>query len=74
MGELRQLLGGRPAAAIFSWQRARKLGLDMGADAAEETLLELMARDPTLVRRPIIVVGQEMMVGFSPKGLERLLG
>jgi arsenate reductase-like glutaredoxin family protein len=61
--------------AIFSWKSpsARPLALDP-AGADEEQLLGLMEREPRLIRRPIVLVGDQPVVGGDAKELARLLG
>jgi arsenate reductase len=36
--------------------------------------LELMAAHPNLIKRPIVVQGREIVLGFDEQSLERLLG
>lgn len=70
--ELRALLKGRPAATIFARRSptARKLGLDP-ARLSDEELIDLMAQHPTLIRRPLLVRGDELIVGFDRAAYER---
>ena len=70
--ELRDLLGGRPAAAIFASRSptVKKLRLDPDA-LSEEQLLDLMVEHPTLIRRPLVVDGHELVVGFDRAAYER---
>lgn len=35
--------------------------------------LRLMARDPDLIRRPLLVKGKRVVAGFSPEEFERLV-
>ena len=53
--ELRELIGERSAADFFSWRSPsfRKLGVDR-ASLSEERMIELMADEPRLIRRPLI--------------------
>jgi arsenate reductase-like glutaredoxin family protein len=62
--ELRALLGGRPVADLFAWKSvvARRRGYQPGA-LDDETLLRLMAEEPTLIRRPFAVVDGRLVVG-----------
>jgi arsenate reductase-like glutaredoxin family protein len=62
-------------AVIFSWRSpsARKLGLDATA-TDDEQLLSLMLHEPRLIRRPILVAGDRVLVGAEPKGLAAALG
>jgi len=63
------------AQALFSWKSpsARALALDPATvDAAR--LLDLMAGEPRLIRRPLVLVDGELIVGGEVKALARLLG
>ena len=42
-------------------------------DLTDEELVDLLAREPGLWRRPIVVRGKEAVVGFDARSLERLL-
>ena len=72
--ELGGLLAGRSPAAFFSWKspRAKAMGLREG-QVSDERLVELMLENPYLIRRPIIAVGEAVMVGFDAGALARLL-
>lgn len=64
--ELRALLAGRPAGAIFATRSptVKKLGLDVSS-LDDEQLLALMVEHPTLIRRPLLVKDGELIVGFD---------
>lgn len=73
--ELRDLLGGRPAAEIFSWRSptARALGLAAKRDTlTDDDLLRLMIEEPKLIRRPFFTVNGELVAGFDPAARARL--
>lgn len=73
--ELRGLLGSRKPSEIFSWRSvtARKLGLSsQQGKLAEDDLLRLMVREPGLIKRPLIVVGHELVAGFDKAAKPRL--
>ena len=78
--ELRRLLGGRPAADIFSWRSptARKLGLAARRDTlSNDELIRMMIEEPNLIRRPLFEVNGQLVAGFDPTArqeLSRLLG
>lgn len=56
-----------------SGMRYRELGLkDKLADMSEEEQLELLATDGMLVKRPILVDGDKVRVGFKQKEWEKL--
>jgi arsenate reductase len=62
--DLRKLLGHRPASDLFSWKspQAKQRGVTPGS-RSEDELLQLMAEEPRLIRRPIVRVGDELIVG-----------
>ena len=72
--EIQALAERRPVRDLFSWRgtRARQLGLVEGA-LSDRGLVELMAGDPRLLRRPIAVVGSQVIPGFDPVGLAAAL-
>jgi arsenate reductase-like glutaredoxin family protein len=79
-GELRTLLGDRPANNFFSWASPsfKKLGLDRNS-IEEDQLIALMLNEPRLLRRPLIVVNGELLPSISGsrkiiETLEKILG
>jgi arsenate reductase len=50
----------------------KKLGLDKRA-ASEDELIALMAQEPRLMRRPLIVVDGKPVVGFDKMKLKEVL-
>lgn len=57
-----------------SGMRYRELGLkDKLADMSEEEQLELLATDGMLVKRPILVDGDRVRVGFKEKEWEEMV-
>jgi arsenate reductase-like glutaredoxin family protein len=72
--ELRTLLRGRPVSDIFATRSPtfKALGLaDRPLD--DDARLRLMVEHPQLIRRPIVQVGDELVVGFDAKQLEAAL-
>ena len=71
--ELRGLMGNREIAAFFSWNSPsfKKLGLKRG-DLDDDLLIRLMIDDPRLIRRPLIKVGQDLVVGTDKPAMSRL--
>ena len=68
--ELRGLIGPRPASYFLS-RRAKKykeLDLERRAHSNEE-LIELMVQEPTLIRRPLVVSGDTLILGFDRDAL-----
>ena len=69
--ELRELIGTRPVSEVFSWKSPsfKKLGLDRKTlDDAQ--LLALMLEDPRRIRRPLIQVEGDLIVGADKAALE----
>ena len=71
--ELRALIGDRPLADYFSFNSPsyKKLGLSR-EDLSDEQLLGMMVEEPRMVRRPLIRIGDELIVGTDRKAMERL--
>ena len=70
---LRGLIGDRAVVDFFSWNSPsfKKLGLSRD-DLTEDDLIRLMAEEPRLVRRPLVQVGDELIVGTDKKAVERV--
>jgi arsenate reductase-like glutaredoxin family protein len=51
----------------------KKLGLDVAA-LDDDQMLDLMAEHPALIRRPLLVRGGELVVGFDRAAYGRLGG
>jgi arsenate reductase-like glutaredoxin family protein len=73
--ELRQLFKGRPVAAFLNTRneeaKARGWNQEPPRDAE---LLDAMARNPNLLKRPLLVVEKEWVAGFDEAAYRRLLG
>ncbi|MCI0569764.1 MAG: Spx/MgsR family RNA polymerase-binding regulatory protein, partial [Myxococcaceae bacterium] len=57
-----------------SGQSYRALGKDRVDAASDAELLEWLAADGKLVKRPVLVVGEKVLVGFKPEAYSALLG
>ena len=70
---LRGLIGDRAVVDFFSWNSPsfKKLGLSRD-DLTEDDLIRLMAEEPRLLRRPLVQVGDELIVGTDKKAMERV--
>lgn len=69
--ELRDLLVGTPPSEIFSWRSPsfRKMGLDRDS-LSDNDLVRLMLEEPRLIRRPLIQIGDRLIVGTDKKAME----
>lgn len=75
--ELAQLVdqSGLPIKKFFntSGQKYRELGLkDRVSTSTQDELLELLASDGMLIKRPIVTNGQEVTVGFKEDTFEEI--
>ena len=73
--ELKDLIGDGSAADYFSWRSPsfRKLGLKRD-DMSDNQMLELMAEEPRLIRRPLIMTPDgKLIVGTDKKAMADLL-
>ena len=72
---LRRFFGDRPVATWFNpTAPAVKSGRVRPDLLGAETALALMLRDPLLIRRPLVQVGDRCEVGFDISTIERWLG
>jgi arsenate reductase-like glutaredoxin family protein len=72
--EIEGLLQGRPASEAFSFRSPgfRELGVARES-LADADLLELMAREPRFIRRPVVRIGGKVHFGADVKVLAELL-
>lgn len=52
----------------------RRLSEDERTGIDEARALQLMVAHPTLIRRPLVAMGDHLLLGFSPASYARLLG
>lgn len=57
-----------------SGQSYRALGKEKVDAASEAELVKWLAKDGKLVKRPVLLYGNEVRVGFSPEAYEALFG
>lgn len=71
--ELDALIGERDYRKFLNTRnelyRARKMGENPPSRAEA---LELMASEPNLIRRPVVVRGSEIVLGYDEEGLKRI--
>lgn len=73
--ELRGLIGDAPVSEYFSWRSPsfRKLGLKR-EEMSDNQMLELMAEEPRLIRRPLIMTPDgKLIVGTDKKAMADLV-
>ena len=71
--EIREIAGLASVTEMFSWRSPviKKLGIDPWAIDNEE-LIDLMLKEPRLIRRPLIRTGTKLIIGANPKELSTL--
>jgi arsenate reductase-like glutaredoxin family protein len=64
-----------PASEMFSFRSPAftKLGLHRD-DLSGDALIDLMLKEPRLIRRPVVRIGEAVHFGADRKRLETLLG
>ncbi len=73
--ELRAIIGGREPSEIFAWRSPSFKSLDKDPDSLTgDDLVRLMLDEPRLVRRPLVQVGDRLVIGGSFKAIEEALG
>ena len=72
--EIQDLAASKSLTDLFAWRSPslKKLGL-AGEDLADARMMELMLQEPRLIRRPILRIGGELLVGGSVKMVEAAL-
>ena len=72
--EIRGLSEGRSVSDVFAWRSPSFKSLGLKAeDLGDDDLVRLMLQEPRLVRRPMIRIGNELVVGGSPSNIEKAL-
>lgn len=72
----------REWAAVVGWEKLlnrsgttfRKLPETDRADLSESKAIALMVANPSMIKRPVLVAGDTLLVGFRPDEYERLAG
>lgn len=69
------MIADRPVRDFFSFKSPsfRKLGLDLDS-LTDEQMLTMMLDEPRLIRRPILVVGDRVIVGHDEAAYRQALG
>lgn len=76
VAEVRAIAGKLPGGArdMLSTRSRRYRDLELAdKELGDEELIRLLAEEPGLWRRPIIIAGEEIVVGYDQKRLEALL-
>ena len=73
--EIKALLQGKPASEMFSFKSPsfKALGLDQ-ANLKDNDLINLMLKEPRLIRRPVVKIDKNVYFGADSKVLEKVFG
>lgn len=72
--EIRQLAASVGLAEMFARRSPSLKQMGMaGQELSEAQMLDLMLQEPRLVRRPLIKIGDQLLVGGSLKAIEEAL-
>ncbi len=73
--EIRELLKGGPAAEMFNFKSPSFKELGLGREnLSDDDLIGLMLKEPRLVRRPVVRIGDEVYFSAGTAVLEGLVG
>jgi len=72
--EIEELLGGKPASEMFNFrsQSFKKIGLERDK-LNDNELIELMLKEPRLVRRPVVRIDGKVYFSADRSLLEKLI-
>ena len=72
--EVRELAAPVGISQIFAWRSPSLKKMEMaGKDLSESEMVSLMLQEPRLVRRPLVKVGDRLLVGANLKTIEAAL-
>jgi arsenate reductase-like glutaredoxin family protein len=72
--ELRQLISNSTPANFFSFRSPSFKALGLAPDALnDEAIICLMLREPRFIRRPIVLIGDRLIIGADWTALEAAL-
>ena len=73
--ELKDLFAGRDPRDYLNPRSPAFKAMNLaGKSLTPDQALALMAKEPNLIKRPIMVVGKEMIAGFDRERLRAMLG
>ena len=72
--EIENLLQGKPASEMFNFRSPsfKKTGLEEGT-LTDYNLIELILKEPRLIRRPVVRIGRNVYFGANSKALEKIV-
>ena len=71
--EIRELVRYASVKEIFSWRSPSVKKLDSNPDSMnDDQLIQLMIKNPRLIRRPLIQSGSKLIIGTSEQALNMI--
>jgi arsenate reductase (glutaredoxin) len=74
LGRILAMLGGPPGALVRRDKRYQELGLREQDHATREQVVDLLARHPELMERPVVIAGSRAVIGRPPERVLDLVG
>ena len=72
--EIKKLSGLAPVDEMFAWRSRSSMPYrDRRSCLSDEQLIELMANEPRLIRRPILADGSKIIFGFRAGAYDEML-
>ena len=72
--EIKALLQGKPASDMFSFKSPSFKALELDQTKIKDNdLINLMLKEPRLIRRPVVKIGKKVYFGVDAKVLEMVL-
>ncbi len=73
--EIKGLLQGKPASDMFSFKSPSFKALGLKPDTLKDhDLVNLMLKEPRLIRRPVVRIGRKVYFGADSKTMAEILG
>ena len=72
--ELKDLIKSTPPSEVFSWRSPSFKAMELEQQSlSPEDLVRLMTQEPRLIRRLIVRVGDQLIIGGNQKSIEAAL-
>lgn len=71
--ELDQIIGDRPIEEFFSLRSPLVKQLGIQKVPSREEAIRLMAQNPHLIRRPLLISGDRIFIGFDPSVYQEIV-
>ena len=73
--EIEYLLRGKPASEMFNFRSPSFKGLGLERDKlSDNELIDMMLKEPRLIRRPVVRIGDSVYFSANRSVVEKLMG